>query len=211
MEVRQSDAHAWAEIWLPDDGWIRVDPTAAIAPGRVEAGLAATVRSGDALPFFARTDLAWLRELRYNWDALANAWNQSVLGFNPDRQREVLLHFGMEPDWMNMTVALTLSCFCLLQGFTLFMMRRYRATDPVLRIYLAFCARLARRGVERRIDEGPQDFARRAAAALPQYARDIGAISARYIDLRYGRPAAGDTAARQDVAAFKSELAQSPL
>jgi protein-glutamine gamma-glutamyltransferase len=211
MEIRQSDAHAWAEVWYSDQGWVRIDPTAAIAPGRVEIGLVGAVSSGDALPFLARTDLAWLKDLRYNWDALANAWNQSVLGFNQDRQREVLLRFGMEPDWMTMSIALTVSCGVLLLIFTLFMMRRYRAVDPVLRAYLAFCARLARHGVERRADEGPRDFARRAAAALPEYSRAIDAVSTHYIELRYGRPPSSAAAAKQEIAAFRAEVAQSPL
>jgi transglutaminase-like putative cysteine protease len=213
MVIRQSDAHAWAEVWLAAQGWIRVDPTAAVAPGRVQAGLAGNVRSGEALPFFTRTDLTWLKDLRYNWEALANAWNQVVLGFNPERQREVLSRFGMEPDWMNMSIALTLSCGTLLLGFTLFLMRRYRRVDPVVRVYLAFCARLARHGMTRGAGEGPLDFAQRAAAALPEYSGAILSISGQYIELRYGRLAQTGVGAdnRHEYAAFKAEVAQMPL
>jgi transglutaminase-like putative cysteine protease len=217
MEVRQSDAHAWAEVWLPNKGWIRVDPTAAVAPGRIEAGLAGSVSAGDALPFFARTDLAWVRNLRYNWDALANAWNQAVLGFNPERQREVLLKFGLEPDWLNMGIALSLSCGILMLGFMAYLTRRYQAGDPVLRAYLAFCAKLAKHGVARRADEGPLDFARRAAAAWPERAGDIKTISEQYIDLRYGHSAreqAGKrhaTASRSLLQDFKSHVADFSL
>jgi len=210
MVVRQSDAHAWAEVWLQKRGWIRVDPTAAVAPGRVETGLAAAVRAGSVLPFFTRTDLPWLRALRYNWDALANAWNQAVLGFNPDRQREMLARFGMEPDWMNMSIILTLSCGTLLLGFALHLTRRYRAIDPVLRAYLRFCRKLARSGVQRRPDEGPLDFAGRAAAALPDVARDIAGISQQYIELRYGPSPApdGSGAARTQLGGFKTRVAR---
>jgi len=213
MVIRQSDAHAWAEVWLAAQGWTRVDPTAAVAPGRVEAGLVGAVRSGDALPFFTRTDLTWIKNLRYNWDALANAWNQKVLGFNPERQREVLSRFGMEPDWMNMSIALTLSCGAMLLGFTLYLMRRYRKIDPVLRIYLVFCRRLAARGITRRGDEGPLDFSRRAAAALPEFANEITGLTEQYIELRYGRPAvvAAGVAAKRNFAAFKSGVAQLSL
>jgi protein-glutamine gamma-glutamyltransferase len=186
MEVRQSDAHAWGEVWLPNKGWLRVDPTAAVAPGRIEQGLAGSVAAGDGLPFFARTDIAWLREVRYNWDALANAWNQAVLGFNPERQREVLSRFGLEPDWLNMSIALSLSCGVLMLGFAAWLTRRYRSLDPVVRAYHAFCGKLAKRGLERRGDEGPLDFSHRAAGGLPERARDIAAISGQYMDLRYG-------------------------
>jgi protein-glutamine gamma-glutamyltransferase len=213
MEVRQSDAHAWAEVWLPQQGWTRVDPTAAVAPGRVESGLAASVSAGDVLPFFSRTDLAWVRSLRYNWDALANAWNQAVLGFNPERQREVLLRFGMEPDWMNMSIALSLSCGILMLGFAAYLTRRYRSVDPVLRTYLAFCAKLAKQGVTRRGDEGPLDFARRAAAGLPDSAQEIAAISGQYIELRYGHPPSTDAARaasgqRARLSEFKHRVAE---
>jgi transglutaminase-like putative cysteine protease len=213
MVVRQSDAHAWAEVWLQRRGWIRVDPTAAVAPGRVETGLAAAVRSGDVLPFFVRTNLPWLRTLRYNWDALANAWNQAVLGFNPDRQREVLARFGMDPDWMNMSIVLTLSCGTLLLGFALYLTRRYRAIDPVSRAYLRFCRKLARSGVQRRPDEGPLDFAMRAAAALPNLAHDILAISQQYIELRYGPSSAPDGAgaARAPLSRFRACVARFPV
>ena len=206
MVVRQSDAHAWAEVWLQKRGWVRVDPTAAVAPGRVEAGLAGAIRAAGTLPFFARTDLTWIRDLRYNWDALANAWNQAVLGFNPERQREVLSRFGMEPDWMNMSIALTLSCGIMMLGFATYLMRRYHSLDPVLRAYVAFCRKLARRGITRRPDEGPLDFARRAATSLPEFAREIVAISKLYIELRYGRQPV--LHARTRLLEFKSSVAR---
>src|SRR5690606_25782031 len=37
--VRQRDAHAWAEVWLGEKGWVRVDPTAAVAPNRILGGI----------------------------------------------------------------------------------------------------------------------------------------------------------------------------
>ena len=107
MIVRQSDAHAWAELWLKGRGWVRFDPTAAASPVRVESGVAAAVPATDPLPLMTRTTLIWLREVRYNWDALANKWNQLVLGYNPERQREFLTRVGMsEPSWENMAMTL---------------------------------------------------------------------------------------------------------
>ena len=88
MIVRQSDAHAWAEVWLKDRGWVRVDPD---RRGLADAGrIRGRRRGAQRRPAAAdaRTTLAWLRALRYNWDALANKWNQWVLGYNPERQRE---------------------------------------------------------------------------------------------------------------------------
>ena len=102
LVVRQSDAHAWAEVWLADQGWQRVDPTAAISPARINTGIAAAARAGDPLPALVRLDNAWLRQLRYRWEAANNAWNLWVLGYNPGRQQELLSRLGLDPDWRQM-------------------------------------------------------------------------------------------------------------
>jgi transglutaminase-like putative cysteine protease len=187
MIVRQSDAHAWAEVWLKDRGWVRVDPTAAASPARVESGVAAAVPATDPLPLMARTTLIWLREARYNLDALANKWNQLVLGYNPERQREFLTSVGMsEPSWENMALVLFWGVAGMLALLAAWLLRRMRTVDPVQRQWLRFCARLARKGSLRAAHEGPADFAVRAALLHPQQAERIHAIGARYIDLTYG-------------------------
>src|SRR5262249_11962532 len=78
--VRQSDAHAWTEVWLQDEGWVRVDPTAVVSPLRIERGLAAAVPEADR-PLIERRNFDWLKQARYAWDAVANSWNQWVLGY----------------------------------------------------------------------------------------------------------------------------------
>src|SRR5690606_32454560 len=82
MIVRQSEAHAWAEAWIEGRGWVRIDPTAAVSPLRVESGIAAAVPSTDGLPLALRSNSEWLRQLRFTWDSFANDWNQWVLGYN---------------------------------------------------------------------------------------------------------------------------------
>jgi transglutaminase-like putative cysteine protease len=187
MAVRQSDAHAWAEVWLKGRGWVRFDPTAAASPMRVESGVAAAVPATDRLPLMARTTLIWLRGLRYNWDALANKWNQLVLGYNPQRQREFLSSFGMnEPSWEDMTMTLFWGVGGLLALLTAWLLRRIRTIDPVQRLWLRFCARLEKKGSARAAHEGPADFVERAAERHPGEAERIRAIGARYIALRYG-------------------------
>ena len=84
ITVRQADAHAWAEAYLPGRGWLRLDPTAAAVPGRIESGLARAVRQGEPVPLLLRPQLEWLRAVRYNWEALAHRWNVMVLGYNPE-------------------------------------------------------------------------------------------------------------------------------
>ena len=186
ITVRQSDAHAWAEVFLAGRGWVRVDPTAAAVPGRLDSGLANSVPQAQQ-PLMMRADLEWLHALRYQWEAAAHKWNVWVLGYNPERQRDLMGYVGMhDADWR----ALTATLFTVLGIMTLLLLvwslRRFARPDPVQRAWSAFCVKLAARGVERSPSEGPRDFAERAARALPAARRTILRIGALYISLRYG-------------------------
>jgi transglutaminase-like putative cysteine protease len=186
LTVRQSDAHAWAEIWLAGQGWIRVDPTAAVAPSRVEHGIAAAL-PGEPLPMFSRINIDWLREMRNRWEALNNGWNQWVLGYNPERQREVLSRLGFnEPDWRSMTATLAALCGITLLIITLWTLYQRATTDPAQRAWQRFCAGLRRRGVNRAAWEGPTDFAERVAHERPDIAALTSEAARYYSDLRYG-------------------------
>src|SRR5438034_2431987 len=107
ITVRQSDAHAWAEVFLKGRGWVRVDPTAAAVPGRLQSGLARALPAGEALALMMRPQLEWLRTVRFRWDALAHKWNVWVLGYNPERQRDLMLLLGIrDADWRSLTATL---------------------------------------------------------------------------------------------------------
>ena len=196
LVVRQSDAHAWAEVWLEGEGWRRVDPTAAVAPERVERGiLPRPGPEGEALGFRVAGQAAWLRHYR---DALGHRWNQWVLGYGPERQRDLLRDLGLgEGDWpglVRLLVAALLLATLVLAGLILY--RPGRRADPAQRLYEGFCRKLARRGVTRRPGEGPRDFARRAAARLPGQAARIEAIGRDYIRLRYREAGGAEALAR---------------
>ena len=187
--VRQSDAHAWAEVWLQEAGWVRIDPTAAVSPQRVEQGIHAAVDTPSDLPFMARRENPWLRELALNWDSVNNAWNEWVLAYGPERQKEFLSGLGFGPiDWRGMVTAMVTALAMLgaiFFGFWLW--QRRRRIDPVARAYERFCAKLGRRGVIRRPSEGPLDFAARASSQHPKLEAHIRSIANLYSDLRYGR------------------------
>jgi len=187
LTVRQSDAHAWAEVHMAGRGWTRVDPTAAAVPGRLDTGLARSIARTEPLPLLLRADLEWLRGVRYQWEALAHKWNLWVLGYNPERQRIFMRSIGMrDADWR----ALTATLFTILGAMTvlllLWSLRHVVRPDPVQRAWRRFCAKLAARGVERAPAEGPRDFAERAARTLPAARRAILQIATLYISLRYG-------------------------
>ncbi len=202
LVVRQADAHAWAEVWLKERGWVRVDPTAIVVPARVDAGIAAAVPLGSALPLLMRTNIGWLRAVRDNWEALGNQWNQWVLGYNPERQRDLMLRFGVRtPSWQTLAMVLFWSVASVIGLIALWLFARIQRADPPQRIWLAFCRKLARAGLARRGEEGPIDFSERAAARWPARADALRAIARLYVDLRYGRD--GD---RQSLAQLRGRV-----
>ena len=192
--VRQSDAHAWAEVWLKGRGWIRVDPTAAIAPSRIETNLAGALPAGEQRPLWARPEFMWLMQIRFRYDALVNVWNQWVLGYNPQRQRDLLAILGMRsPDWQQMTVVLSLISAMLLLGFTGWALYQRQRTAPALAAWNRLSRMLGSRGLTRKSWEGPLDYAGRIAAALPaeqaELAAEVAAIADIYARLRYAEAA----------------------
>jgi transglutaminase-like putative cysteine protease len=204
--VRQSEAHAWVEVLMGERGWVRVDPTAAATPVRVESGLAAAVPQNQT-SLLMREGFNWMRSMRHNWDAIANQWNQWVLGYNPERQRDMLNRIGIsDADWRTLAQMLFWSVAGVLGVTALYLLWRIRASDPVQKAWLAFCAKAARRGVVRAPAEGPLDYGARASAAMPEQAETVREITGMYADLRYGRAASNDAVARfrERVKAFRA-------
>lgn len=187
--VRQSDAHAWAEVWLAGRGWVRVDPTAQVSPARIEQGMyAATADDQVQVPLFARRDSALLRQLALSWDYLDSAWNEWVLAYGPERQKEFLSGFGFGPvDWGEMTVAMIAGLGLIVLAYAgWYGLQRQRRLDPATRAYRAFCAKLARRGLPRQAHEGPLGFSDRVASARPELADSVRTIGRLYTALHYG-------------------------
>ncbi len=209
--VRQRDAHAWTEVWQDGVGWSRVDPTAAVAPERIERGIAPGLQGeGTAVRFeWTRDQLfnqVW-RGLRHGWDALNTRWNQWVLGFDMQHQTQLLSRLSLAGfSWQTVATALMTLTGTVL---ALLVLRRLdaerRGGDPVTRLYQHFCKKLARRGLHRTVNEGPDDFAQRVSRARPDLARQIRSISALYIALRYGGhdPRLQLTRLRREVRAFR--------
>lgn len=188
--VRQSEAHAWAEVWLEGRGWQRVDPTAAVSPARIEVGMAAAIPRGEPLPLTVRGDWQFLKQLRFTLDTITNSWNQWVLGYTPDRQLRLMERLGLgKPTWQALVVLLMGFAGGIVLVLALMILRRLRraSPDPTQRMYRRFCRMLARAGLPRAAAEGPIDFARRVMAARPALASQVQAITELYVELRYGR------------------------
>lgn len=189
LVVRQSEAHAWTEVWLAGEGWVRVDPTAAVSPLRIESGLAASVPETDPVSVFTRSDMQWLRQMRFTWDAISNTWNQWVLGYTAERQTRILSQLGMNNvTWQNLAIALIVSSGVIVGLLALFLLIRLatRRPDPVQRAYLRHCERMARLGAPRRPGEGPRDYTNRTSLLFPEIRSKLQRIGALYVALRYG-------------------------
>lgn len=186
--VRQRDAHAWAEVWLADRGWVRIDPTAAVAPHRIEHGSADVFsREQSALRTVIEQGLigALWRHSRFGWDTVNNRWNQWVLGYGPENQLAFLSRIGLR-NWADMAFAMLITVALILFAIAVIVLLRSPTGDPVARLYRLYCAKLARAGIRHRPAEGPAEFAARAVAIRPDLARVIEDISKRYIAIRYG-------------------------
>ena len=202
--VRQADAHAWVEIWLENTGWVRVDPTAAVSPARVERGIASALPRTDVLPMFVRGDFALLQRMRLTLDSVTYTWNQWVLGYTPDRQRRFLSYIGFsESTWQTLAFVLMFCAGIAVLIGAAFALRDLRGVreDAVKKIYMLFCRKLERRGLRRDAAEGPCVFAQRAGQKHPELADTIDEITALYIALRYG-----DEPRSEQVPAFKARV-----
>lgn len=193
--VRQSDAHAWAEVWLDGRGWVRVDPTAAVAPQRVERGLAAAVPASE---FRSRRveESSWLRSVRWGLDGLISGWNRWVLGYDRSRQARLFAWLGLDAADPR-AVLWGVSGLFLLAALPLLWQQRKPKPDPVQAQWQRVCDRLARHGCPRGPAEGPMAYAERAAAQFPQAAEALRQAAAGYVALRYGRDD-GDAQARAE-------------
>lgn len=188
--VRQRNAHAWSEVWLQDQGWTRVDPTAVIPAGRVElpeenlrSRASLSERLGIGAPGFIGRGL---RALSRTADAVNNRWNEWILAYGGQQQKQFLRNLGLgELSATSIGLTLVGSVLALLMLMAAWMFWRHRPKDPVVAAYDRYCRRLARRGVVRAAAEGPWDFYHRLAAARPEDAGQAKFITVLYTTLRY--------------------------
>ena len=187
--VRQSDAHAWAEVWLEGKGWVRVDPTSAVAPNRIEYGVSSSVSDATLLPLLSRQDYPILKKLYLNWDAINNGWNQWVLGYDEQKQLRLLAKLlGTEVAWGDIGLILMSVLIVLMLVMSYLLLRSKAVTlDPVKRSYRQFLKKLAKKGLVKPAHEGAIEFGERAAGQLPTKAWEIQEISRLYSSIQYSK------------------------
>jgi transglutaminase-like putative cysteine protease len=217
--VQEADAHAWAEVWLADSGWARVDPTAAVAPERIELGSFALRRLAErgvrpgTLPGEALARALELtgverivQRARLYWDLANVSWYQWVAAYDRDLQAQLVRALGFAQAGVRELVFLMAAVgTAVLMAQALWMLRARARRDPVEALYARYCRELARVGLVRGTREGPLLFAQRCRAQRPQLTGVIEQVTALYIGLRYGTgaDAAQLRALRDAVTAFR--------
>jgi transglutaminase-like putative cysteine protease len=205
--IRQSEAHAWSEVWLAGRGWVRVDPTAAVAPERIERGLeAALTEGGESLPGGFLRHNAWLSQLRLTWDAANTFWNNQVVDFGQSQQRWLLEHLNIgDGDWQELGIALVLALVAFFGLMSAYLAWRFRprARDPLAQIYDQLCRKLARHGLARAAHEGPTDYVARVLQIRPELTQQLGEARTLYVALRYGPRSWGPQLNRSELSRLK--------
>lgn len=208
--VHQFDAHAWAEVWFEGRGWVRVDPTASVAPERIEWGLErAMEEEGSFLASAPLSALSYrkiplINMLRLRYDALTYRWQSWVVGFDSEQQFDLLKDVFGEISARKFA-ALLLGSWALVLipiAISLLFKRKTHEIRPLDKHYLAFCERLAALGVRREAGEAPAEFGARAVTALPALESQVEAITHLYNDLAYMEGAATTPAIAEKLEEF---------
>ncbi len=198
--IRQSEAHAWTEVWLQDQGWTRVDPTGAVAAERVDPD-GELARLGNRAPARFRLEASspfgrLVYNLRHAVDALDAAWRQWVVDFSHFKQQRLLAHLGLGPlKDLGLIALMALAGAAVMLGWGLWLARPPAVRDPVVAAYAEFQRRLRRidPALAKRPGEGPLDHQARLAAARPDLAAGTGAVVEAYVRLRYAQGDTGET------------------
>ena len=200
--VRQSDAHAWTEVWLEGQGWTRIDPTAVVAPERLQRGV---FEMGNS-PQFNRNlrHVAWLNRVRLVWDGAQQWWQEHVVEFDLRSQFDLLRKLGIDsPQWQHLGWAFALGLLAWISWVALSLRRSLARGKPdrIARAWMRATRKLGKAVATRATHEGPLDYARRIGAARPELAAAVASLATRYARLRFGPPAAHD-----DIVSFEREV-----
>jgi transglutaminase-like putative cysteine protease len=212
--IRQSDAHAWTEVWFEDEGWVRVDGVAAVAPERVALG-SMGFRNGAGTAVAAAFRAGWARQLGLLWDTVETRWQTWVVGYGPELQRALLESLGFDDlrrtqrsaVLLGLAVAATVALLLALSFYLSWRHRRRVAVDSAARCFTAFMQHLRRLEAPARIpSEGPRAYAERAAGALPHVGARIRNVAELYVRARYEPDTDGAALAalEAEVAAFRA-------
>lgn len=192
--VRQSDAHAWSEIWLDDKGWVRYDPTAAVSPDRIEKSLDAAL-SNEQSNFRFQTKNKLISDLLFNWDSIQHQWNNWVLNYNHKKQSDFLKKLGVGiQSTADMVIALVILLTSITSFYAIWSMYKNRPPKPEYfeKLWLQFLNKLSRKGFHKAPAESSQEFANRMKTEATEYADTIQIAAQLYQRIKYSNSANKD-------------------
>ena len=191
LAVRQSDAHAWVEVWLDGSGWTRVDPTAVVAPERLVRAALDLLPEAMSVSTRLLRGSPWVVSLLQRWDAANAWWNERVVKFDYATQIDVLERLGVRSaDAWALGWAFVAALLAWLVILAWHMRGAVRSARPeaLVRAYVLLCRKLAHTGVRRAAHEGPLAYAAALRGAAPDLGEGAHALLACYARLRYGAP-----------------------
>ncbi len=208
LEVRQANAHAWAEVWLKNKGWTRFDPTAAIAPERVEQDVNIDLQIATGLVNFSPANinvsraLSWMKSAKQLWSGIDYSWQRWVINYSTVNQSKFLSSLGINNissmvQWLVASIALIT---CIL-AWTIFKTRQTKIAEELI-LYQRYCKKLARAGVYKKAGETAINFSIRVQHLRPDIAEEVKKITAIYIRLRYEQ-----ILAKEDFILLKNKVA----
>jgi protein-glutamine gamma-glutamyltransferase len=213
MMVYQYNAHAWNEVWIEGQGWVRYDPTGAVSPLRIEQGVEAALRDDPAFmdEFAMRFGvLSWLNTLRLRFDALEYEWNRRVVNYNEDDQFELFQElFGdVTESKVLLLLMLMASVVIIAIGFTVIRIDLNPNRDPVVKLYMAIGKELERIGLARNKGEGPLNYRDRVIAQRPELEQIMTKITERYVKLSYNAKFPSESQKKSQLKEFRSMVSQ---
>lgn len=190
MIVRQSDAHAWAEVWI-DGHWQRVDPTAAVSPERVEQGILNAGLEQSELPLFLASNSDFIKNAAYLYDSFQNRWNQWVIGYDQKKQNDLLNFLGFSNTSSSNLIFLLVLSLTITGLIVAWLLLKQHSVDrdKIQHHYNIFCQKLKTYGIQRGLAEGPRDFEKRIfteSTFTDTDTRKIIFIFKAYRNLHYG-------------------------
>jgi hypothetical protein len=192
IQVRQFDAHAWAEIWVQGRGWLRFDPTAAVSPQRIESGLEAALGATEAflpdspLSLYRYREVGFLNSVRLAFEQAEYQWQRSVVNYRQDQQEAFLRGLlGNKNFYWRQSMALSLGAVFIIGLLSFLLFYKKRTEKPLIILYRHFCKKMGRQGFQRQPGEAELSFAHRIAQARPEMADDVLFFTNQYLSAAY--------------------------
>lgn len=188
--IRQSEAHAWVEVWLPNQGWIRIDPTAIVAPERISFGLIESLPDSDPLTDRLTSASPLWNSLRQVLDTINNDWNQWVLGYDANTQSRLLNWIGigqLSPLQLSLAIWLLFMGIITLLAIQLLKKQAQPNKHPIAITYALFCDKMSRIGIPKHPYEGPIEYQNRICSTRVDLCREVKKIINSYVKVYYAQ------------------------